>query len=186
MASDRIFGLVMLLVALGYIASATQIQTNFLADPVGPKAFPIGIGVVAALCALYMIVKPDPDPEWPSVTGWGALAIATATLTIYAYLLKPLGFIVPTIFAAGIISYMISPRIPTAIIAGLGLAFGLFFVFKFMLDLGLVGVARKAEPYLFFLLPIIDGMDWVASTVAGWIPEFEAAPPAGEPEAGGD
>ena len=66
MASDRIFGLVALFVALGYIASATQIQTSFLADPVGPKAFPIMIGVVAALCGLLMIVRPDPDPNWPA------------------------------------------------------------------------------------------------------------------------
>jgi putative tricarboxylic transport membrane protein len=49
MSSDRIFGLVTLFVALAFIASATQIQASFLADPVGPKTFPIIIGIVAAI-----------------------------------------------------------------------------------------------------------------------------------------
>lgn len=70
MASDRIFGLVTLFVALAYFASATHIQTSFLADPVGPKAFPMLIGAVAAVCSLFMIVKPDPDPQWPSARTW--------------------------------------------------------------------------------------------------------------------
>ena len=55
MASDRIFGLVAALVALAYIVSATSIQTSFLSDPVGPKVFPIAIGVIAMLCSLYLV-----------------------------------------------------------------------------------------------------------------------------------
>ena len=39
--SDRLFGLVIIAVALGFIASAAQIQQSFLTDPVGPKTFPI-------------------------------------------------------------------------------------------------------------------------------------------------
>ena len=43
--SDRIFGLVMIVVALGYILSAFQIQTSFMADPVGAKTFPIAVAI---------------------------------------------------------------------------------------------------------------------------------------------
>jgi putative tricarboxylic transport membrane protein len=142
MASDRIFGLVMLFVALGYIASATQIQTSFLSDPVGPKAFPMLIGAVAALCSLFMIVKPDPDPEWPGIGTVGALAVAVVVLVCYAYALKPLGFIIPTIFAAGILSYQISLRPLPAAISGVGLSIGLFALFKFALGLGLVAFPK--------------------------------------------
>ncbi|MEO1306980.1 MAG: tripartite tricarboxylate transporter TctB family protein, partial [Pseudomonadota bacterium] len=63
--SDRIFGLVIVIGALAYVAGATQIQSSFLSDPVGPRAFPIGIGLVAAICGLVMMWQPDPDPEWP-------------------------------------------------------------------------------------------------------------------------
>ncbi|WP_299407926.1 tripartite tricarboxylate transporter TctB family protein [uncultured Roseobacter sp.] len=142
MASDRIFGLVTLFVALGYIASATQIQTSFLTDPVGPKAFPMLIGAVAALCSLVMIVKPDPDPDWPMLRTWGALAIAVIVLIIYAYALKPLGFVIPTVFAAGILSYQISPRMVPAALSGVGLSIGLFLLFKYALGLSLVGFPK--------------------------------------------
>ena len=138
MASDRIFGLVSLFVALAYIASATQIQTSFLADPVGPKAFPMLIGAVAAICSLVMIVRPDPDPDWPAGRTWGALFIAVVVLVAYAYSLKPLGFLLPTAIAAGILSYQISPRALPAALSGIGLSIGLFVLFKYALDLGLV------------------------------------------------
>ena len=138
MASDRIFGLVVLMVALAYIASATQIQTSFLSDPVGPKAFPIIIGSVAALCGLVLLIRPDPDPSWPATRTLMALLIAVAVLIAYAYLLKPLGFLIPTAFTAGILSYQISPKFNSAAFAGISLSVGLFILFKFALGLGLV------------------------------------------------
>ncbi len=143
MASDRIFGLVMAVVALAYIAGATQVQTSFLSDPVGPKTFPIIIGTVAALSSLYMVFKPDPEPDWPKLRTFGALFIAVAVLVAYALALKPLGFIIPTALAAGMLSYQISPRKLPAALAGIGLSVGLFVLFKFVLDLGLVGFPKS-------------------------------------------
>lgn len=142
MASDRIFGLVVLFVALAYIASATQIQTSFLADPVGPKAFPMIIGAVAALSALVLIVRPDPDPDWPVARTFGALLVAVIVLIVYAYALKPFGFILPTAVAAGILSYQISPNRMAAALSGAGLSVGLFILFKFALGLGLVAFPK--------------------------------------------
>lgn len=142
MASDRIFGLVATLVALAYIASATQIQTSFLSDPVGPKAFPIGIGIVAVICGIYMALKPDAEPNWPVGKTLLAIGFAIVVLVIYALALKPLGFIIPTAITAGILSYQISPIAKNAVLAGAGLSVGLFVVFKFLLGLGLVAFPK--------------------------------------------
>lgn len=142
MTSDRIFGLVATLVALAYIASATQIETSFLSDPVGPKSFPYLIGSVAAICGIYMVLKPDPDPTWPALKTLGAIAVAVIVLVLYAYALVPFGFIIPTAFAAGILSYQISPNLRNAAIAGVSLSVGLFIVFKYALDLGLVAFPK--------------------------------------------
>ena len=142
MKSDRIFGLVGLLIALAYMASATQIQTSFLADPVGPKAFPLMIGAVAAISCLVLLVRPDPDPEWPDTPTWMALAVAVVVLVGYAYALKPLGFLLPTAVASGILSYQISPNRKAAAIAGICLSVGLYLLFKFALGLSLVGLPR--------------------------------------------
>lgn len=137
MASDRIFGLVIFGVALAYIASAFQIQTSFLSDPVGSKSFPILIGAVVLISALVLILKPDPDPDWPASRTFVALLVAIIVLIGYAYSLKPMGFILPTFFAASVLSYQIRPRIGPALMTGAGLSFVLFILFKYALGLGL-------------------------------------------------
>lgn len=142
MASDRIFGLVFAVVALAYIASALQIQTSFLSDPVGPKAFPVIIGSIGALSAMFLVFRPDPEPVWPAARTFGALAVAVIVLALYAYALRPLGFILPTAIAAGVLSFQISPRPKYAAIAGICLSVVLFIVFKFALGLGLVAFPK--------------------------------------------
>lgn len=142
MKSDRIFGLVVLCVALAFIASAFQIQTSFLSDPVGSKTFPVMIGIGAAVSSLILILRPDPDPQWPARRTFGALAAAVIVLVVYAYALKPLGFLVPTFIAAAILSYQISPRPGAALMAGAGLSVGLFVLFKFVLGLGLIAFPK--------------------------------------------
>lgn len=138
MMSDRLFGLVVLMVALAFIASATQVQTSFLSDPVGPKTFPIMIGVVAAISALIMIFKPDPNPQWPAGRTFFALLVALVVLIGYAFALKPFGFLLPTAVTAAVLSYQISPRIGPALLTGVGLSVGLFVLFKYALKLGLI------------------------------------------------
>ena len=142
MASDRIFGLVAALVALAYIVSATQIQSSFLADPVGPKVFPIGIGVIGAISAMFLVFRPDPEPQWPGAGTFLALGFSVLVLVAYAYALKPLGFLLPTAVVAGILSYQISPRARYATITGTSLAIGLFLIFRFALGLGLVAFPK--------------------------------------------
>ncbi len=142
MVSDRIFGLVVTLAALAYVVSATQIQTSFMADPVGPKTFPILVGCVAILCGVIVMIRPDPDPDWPAMRTFASLAVAVAVLVAYAYALKPMGFLIPTAIAASVLSYQIEPRPKNAVLAGFGLSIGLFLIFKFALGLGLVAFPK--------------------------------------------
>lgn len=143
MASDRIFGLVVVMVALGYILSATQIPTTFMADPVGSKTFPFLVGGIMVICGIYVMIKPDDDPDWPGARTFGALAITVVVLVGYAYALKPLGFLIPTALAAGILSYQLSPRPMPAVLTGVGLSAGLFVLFKYALGLGLFAVPKE-------------------------------------------
>jgi putative tricarboxylic transport membrane protein len=142
MASDRIFGLITLVLALFYMVSSYHIQTSFLADPVGPKAFPMMIGAVAAICSAIIVAKPDPDPAWPAGRVFGALAVAVAALIAYSYMLKPLGFVIPTAIVAAILSYQINPQRIKAMATGIGLAVVLYAIFKYILGLSLVGFGK--------------------------------------------
>ncbi len=137
-SSDRIFGLVVILGALAYIVSASQLQTSFLSDPMGSKSFPYILGGVAVLCGIIMVLKPDEEAEWPGPLVFLKLALSVIVMVAYAYSLKPLGFLIPTALAAGVLSYQINPAPRFAVLAGLGLSGGLFLIFKYALGLGLV------------------------------------------------
>ena len=50
--NDRILGILIALVALAFFASATQLETPFFSDPVGPKLFPYIISIVAFVAHL--------------------------------------------------------------------------------------------------------------------------------------
>lgn len=142
MVADRIFGAVMIVVALGYILSAMNIQTSFLSDPVGPRIFPYIVAGVVILCALVMILRPDAGAPWPAPAMALKIGLALAVLVGYALAIRPLGFILPTAIASAALSYMISPRMLPAAAAGLGLGIGLYLLFKVVLGLGLVALPR--------------------------------------------
>lgn len=137
---DRIFGVVAMLGAVAYAVSAWSLPEPFFSDPLGPKAFPLIVAATVAICGAVMALRPDPDPAWPTLGTLAQLALAAVVLVAYAYALKPLGFLIPTAFAAAILSWQIDSRPLNAILAGLGLSVGLFVVFRFVLGLGLIAV----------------------------------------------
>ena len=88
------------------------------------------------------------------------MAIAVFVLALYAVLLTPLGFLLPTAFAAGILSYQISPNVKNAILSGIGLSIGLFVLFKYALGLGnivayRVPTAAKLWDAISILIPFV-------------------------------
>lgn len=137
MKSDRVFGLITLVVALAFIASATQIQLSFFVDPLGPKAFPMAIGVLLAIASLWPIARPDPDPEWPVRARLLKIGASLVVLVGYAYFLDSLGFVPATAIAAGLISYQIRGNAIGAALTGAAISVGLFVVFRYFLGLGL-------------------------------------------------
>ena len=137
MRSDRVFGAVLIILALAYIASAFTIQTSFLTDPVGSKTFPILVGLITALCGATMILRPDDEPDWPDLRTFARLGFSVLVMIAYAFSIAPLGFLIPTAIAAGLLAYQITPHAGGAVTAGLGLSLGLYVVFRYGLGLGL-------------------------------------------------
>ena len=140
--ADRIFGLVLIVVALGYLFSATSIQISCLSDPVGPRLVPSMIGGAVLVCSLVLVIRPDVNADWPGLRTLLQLAIALAVLIGYASAVRPWGFLIPTAIVAGVLSFQINPKPTTAALTGLGLSVGLFVMFKMVLGLGLQGFPR--------------------------------------------
>jgi putative tricarboxylic transport membrane protein len=69
------------LVALAYMVSATQIADK-LSCPIrsASKTFPMLMGGVAALCGLFMMLRPDAEPDWPDLPTLGLIALAVVVL----------------------------------------------------------------------------------------------------------
>ena len=140
--TDRITGLIVVVLALAYFASATQLQEPFFADPLGPKAFPMLIASVAIICGIVMLIKPDQNPDWPAFTTLLHIGVAVLALVFYAYTLKPLGFLVSTAIAGASVSYLIEAKPKNAVVTGILFSAALFVIFKFIFGLSLFAFPR--------------------------------------------
>ena len=136
--NDRVFGLVMLVIAVAYYYGATQFPVPFGgSEAVGPETFPKLLAVILAICSLYMIVKPDPDNHWPASRTFVELGIAVVTLIVYALLLEPMGFIVSTTLAVGTLCWRMGARPIKAYLTGLVSGVVVFVLFTYGLELPL-------------------------------------------------
>ena len=135
--SDRLLGGFILLVALAFVAGATQIEGGMIFDPLGARVFPIIIGVTLAISALYPILRPDPEPDWPRRRTVMEIVLVLALLVAYAYVLVPLGFVVSTALAAGLLSWRLGAKPLVAAPAGACIGVGIYLVFHQILGLSL-------------------------------------------------
>lgn len=135
--SDRIFGVVGLLLSAFYVWQATLIQESFIQDPVGPKAFPIMIAIVLALSSLVFVLRPDPEPHWPKFGDFFEIVMAVAVMLAYALALPEYGFVACTAIAAAYLSWRLGASPVTAIIAGVSIAVLIYVAFHVVLGLSL-------------------------------------------------
>ena len=140
--SDRVAGLLVVVLALAFFVGASHLEDPFIPDPVGPGKFPMLISATAILAGLIIILKPDAEPKWPKLATLGRLAFTAIVLILYAYALKPLGFILPTAIAAATMSYQIKARTRASALIGCALSTSLFVIFKFALGLSLFAWPR--------------------------------------------
>lgn len=135
--SDRIFGVVVLLLAGFYIWAATIIPDSFIMDVVGPRTFAIIIGVVGIICALVFIARPDQNPAWPSMKKFAELGAAVVVMSIYAGMLPVVGFLIATFFATAYLSWRLGSKPVGSLITGFFTSVGIYVVFRLILGLSL-------------------------------------------------
>ena len=126
--SDRIAGTILLVVAVLYWWHAGSYAVSF-GDPAGPSLFPRVVAVPFALLSLYLILRPDPDPvwfHWPQAARQGALL---AVLLIYPLAIEPMGFPISTFLGTLLLSTILGATWLQAVLTGLCVGLGLFFLF---------------------------------------------------------
>lgn len=134
---DRVFGGLGIALAAFFIWQATQIQTSFISDPVGPKTFPIIIGVLLGLSSIVIVLRPDANPAWPPLARLAEIGLAAAAMLIYAYALPEAGFVISTALAAAFLSWRLGTHPLHAILSGIATSGGIYVVFHLILGLSL-------------------------------------------------
>ncbi|WP_417686699.1 tripartite tricarboxylate transporter TctB family protein [Roseibium sp.] len=135
--SDRIFGAIGLLVAIGYAWAALIIEESFLSDAVGPKAFPLIIAAVLAMASIAIFLKPDAEPRWPSLSRFMEIAAAVLVMVLYALALPEIGFVIATAVAASYLTWRLGTAPLFSLVSGTATSLGIYVVFHLVLGLSL-------------------------------------------------
>lgn len=117
--ADRIFGVLALLISIGYgYIAFTIIKAPFQYDPLGPESWPRILSVLAACCCVFIIFRPD-DRKF-RLEGLTLLRIAIVIFLLggYAYLFEPLGFILSTCVFCTLLSRMLGSSSAAAVVFG--------------------------------------------------------------------
>lgn len=135
--SDRIFGVVGLLLAIGFAFSALAIEESFLSDAVGPKAFPLIIAAILGLSSIVIALRPDTEPEWPALSRLVEVGAAVVVMILYAELLPEIGFVIATAFAATYLAWRLGSGLIESVLVGVGTSVGIYVIFHLVLGLSL-------------------------------------------------
>jgi putative tricarboxylic transport membrane protein len=127
--TDRVVGILILLLSLGYAVEASRMQVGFLSDPLGPRPFPYIIAVLVGTSSLWLIFKPDPNPTWPPRGFWLPLGLVLLSLVAYAYLVVPLGFILTTTLEMTLLSLLFGARWWQGLLGALTFTLAVYFLF---------------------------------------------------------
>lgn len=135
--SDRIFGGVGLALAIFYIWSASTIKLTFMVDLVGPRTFPYIIGAGLALTSIYMMLRPDNEPDWPGLGGVMEILAATVVMMLYGWFLPEVGFVISTALATAYLTWRLGTLPHWSLVVGALTSIGIYVVFHLILGLSL-------------------------------------------------
>lgn len=136
--NDRVFGVVLLIVAIAYGYEASTFPVPFGGqETVGPETFPILLSVILGICSIYMIVRPDEDTPWPALSMLMELASVCVVLVLFALGLQTLGFILCAAPAVAFLSWRMGATPKKSLITGVGTAVVIYVLFTRLLDLAL-------------------------------------------------
>ncbi|WP_386683011.1 tripartite tricarboxylate transporter TctB family protein [Loktanella sp. R86503] len=135
--TDRIFGVVGLLLAIGFALAAMTIKESFLSDAVGPKAFPLIIAAVLGLSSAVIALRPDESPQWPALSRLVEIFAAAVVMVLYAQLLPAVGFVIATFFASAYLTWRLGSGLVGSLLTGVGTSLGIYVVFHLVLGLSL-------------------------------------------------
>ncbi len=135
--SERIPGLVLIVLGTAAGIEATTFDVAFLSDPIGPKALPYLVAFALVLSGIHQARRPEPGTRWPERPALMRMALASSAFLGYAIALPWLGFLLSTTLVVAALSHLFdaAPRRGVPAAAALAVALWLLFVWVLALPL---------------------------------------------------
>ena len=136
--SDRALGVICIAIAIWYTFEARTFDgTAFRTGPVGPKTLPTALGVIFGTLSLYLIVKPDRSPRWPTVSASWHIGGVVLSSYLYGRLIEPIGFIAASAAITMVVGLLFRARLRSLVPASLILPIVTAYIFNNWLELRL-------------------------------------------------
>ncbi|MFG6178799.1 tripartite tricarboxylate transporter TctB family protein [Halomonas sp. THAF12] len=136
-AADRLLGLALIGLAAFIAVQSLQLEVPFSYEPVGPKAFPLGLAALLAGLALVLVIRPGEDGEWPHAALGLRLLVVLGLLLVYALLFTRLGFVPASFLVVATLARLFDASWPQALLTGALMAVGSYFLFTEALGIAL-------------------------------------------------
>ncbi|SFT62876.1 tripartite tricarboxylate transporter TctB family protein [Halomonas saccharevitans] len=127
--ADRLLGLVLIGLAAFVAVQAINLEVPFSYEPVGPRAFPLGLSILLAGLSLPLVFKPGADGEWPHKALAIRLLLVLGLLLAYAMLFTGLGFIPTSLLVVAALARLFGASGGKALITGVLLSAGSYVLF---------------------------------------------------------
>lgn len=141
--NDRVLGIAALIFAALITAFGYDLEPPFSYEPVGPKAFPLLIALIIALCGLRLIIKGGGEVEANPEGANTRIMAMVAYLAAYAFFFQWIGFILATTLMVALVGRLFRATRAQAFVGGIAMSIGLFYLFDKGLDVvlptGLLG-----------------------------------------------
>lgn len=133
---DRAFGVFLLLLGLYVIYGGVSIEVPFSYDPLGPKTFPVVLGILLSALSLFIIAKPEKS-NFPE----GATRLNTVFIVIllvaYSLSFNYLGFLLSTALLVFFISKIFQGTTKQALGSAIGVSLSVYVLFGILLEVPL-------------------------------------------------
>ncbi|SBS25175.1 Tripartite tricarboxylate transporter TctB family protein [Marinomonas spartinae] len=141
MLYDRIFAGAFLVLS-GLIAwTAYHFNVPFQYEPLGPKAFPLILSGIAALCCVWLFIKPSQNTWHPTKEVWVKILSGLGIMVLYAALFEKAGFIISTTLVGTIFSWLFGEKLLKAFLYALVLSLISYFLLADLMQLNVpVGI----------------------------------------------
>ncbi|MBM6549789.1 tripartite tricarboxylate transporter TctB family protein [Marinomonas ostreistagni] len=132
---DRLFAGALLGLS-GLLAwTAYHFEVPFQYEPLGPKAFPLILSAILALCSVWLLLKPSENKWAPTAAVLVKLLSGVALMTGYAFLFEKAGFIISTAIVGTVFCILFGESTKRAVIYSVALSVVSYFLMKHLLQL---------------------------------------------------